>query len=528
MTSPLLEVTDLDVVYGESVRALRGASLRLDAGQVVTVLGSNGAGKSTLVRALVGALGTAGGRQTGGVVRFDGTDLTGHDTSDVVRRGMVLVPEGRQVFRDLTVAENLVAGGSTVPARERSEALDRVWDHFPSLAERRTLRAGLLSGGQQQMLAIGRALMVRPRLLLLDEPSLGLAPRLVDQIGEIVTRLNEEGTSVLLIEQNAAMALRVADTAYVLELGRVTGSGPADELAGGDAVRERYLGPTATATATAGPGGTQTVDRPAPATDDATAQAPAALAVESVTVAFRGVTALDEVSMAVQPGSVRALIGPNGAGKSTLINVLSGVYRPDRGRVLRGEDDVTGWAPHRIAAHGVARTFQNLAISHDLTVRDALLLGRHRLMRHGVVADALRLRRGRREEQEHLATVQEIAELVGLGPHLDRLVGTLPYGHLKRLDIGRAVAARPQVLLLDEPVAGMAHEESAEVAEVVRSVRERLGLAVLVVEHDMPFVMGLADRVTVLDFGKVLAEGTPDEVRRHPDVVRAYLGSDAA
>jgi ABC-type branched-subunit amino acid transport system ATPase component len=533
MSSPLLEVEDLHVTYGGTVRALRGVNLTVPEASVVTVLGSNGAGKTTLVRALVRALEGEGGRQTGGVVRFDGDDLSRRTTAAIVRRGMVLVPEGRQVFRDLTVRENLLAGGSSLRRpSERTAAISRVLEVFPDLADRTEMRAGLLSGGQQQMLAIGRALMVRPRLLLLDEPSLGLAPRLVDQIGEIVTRLNGEGTAVLLIEQNAAMGLRVAETAYVLTLGQVTESGPAAELAAGDAVKERYLGHSA---AGATPAGTAVAaERPTPPAEpaaDAGATPPAGppeLRVEDVTVAFRGIKALSEVSMSIEPGSVHALIGPNGAGKSTCINVLSGVYTPTSGRVLLGADDITGAAPHRIAARGVARTFQNLAISRDLTVREALLLGRHRLMRHGIYADALRLPRARQEEHEHAEVAEEIAELVGLTDALDQRVGGLPYGHLKRLDIGRAVAARPAVLLLDEPVAGMAHGESSEVADVVRSVRERLGLSVLIVEHDMPFVMGLAERVTVLDFGEVITEGTPDEVRDHPDVIRAYLGTDAA
>jgi ABC-type branched-subunit amino acid transport system ATPase component len=532
MSSPLLEVEDLHVTYGGTVRALRGVDLTVPEASVVTVLGSNGAGKTTLVRALVRALEVEGGRQTGGVVRFAGDEITRRDTAALVRQGMVLVPEGRQVFRDLTVRENLIAGGSSLRrTSERTTAMSHVFEVFPDLADRREMRAGLLSGGQQQMLAIGRALMVRPRLLLLDEPSLGLAPRLVDQIGEIVTRLNAEGTAVLLIEQNAAMALRVAETAYVLTLGQVTESGPSAELAAGDAVKERYLGHKVSDAASAGP--EPAVDRTAPAADTRAAQgarttAPPELRLDDVTVAFRGIKALDEVSMGIAPGSVHALIGPNGAGKSTAINVLSGVYAPTSGRVLLGGDDVTGTPPHRIAASGVARTFQNLAISHDLTVREALLLGRHRLMRHGIYADAFHLPRARQEEHDHDEATEEIAELIGLTDVLDQRVGGLPYGHLKRLDIARAVASRPSVLLLDEPVAGMAHGESSEVADVVRSVRDRLGLSVLIVEHDMTFVMGLAERVTVLDFGEVITEGTPDEVREHPDVIRAYLGTDAA
>ena len=228
MSPPLLSVEHLHVVYDGTISALSDVSLTVDEGQVVAVLGSNGAGKTSLLRAISRALDSYGGAVTGGTVRFAGEDLAGLDTAEVVRRGLVQVPEGRRVFRDLSVEDNLRAGGYTVrDQKARTEARDRVFDLFPILAERRDQPGGLLSGGQQQMLAMGRALMASPKLLLLDEPSLGLAPLLVDQIGEIVTEINRQGTAVLLIEQNAVMGLRVADAASVLEVGRVTAAGSA-------------------------------------------------------------------------------------------------------------------------------------------------------------------------------------------------------------------------------------------------------------------------------------------------------------
>ena len=238
-----LSVEHLDVSYDGAVQALRDVSLEVGEGSVVAVLGSNGAGKTSLLRAISRALGAYGGAVSGGTIRYEGVDLAGHGRLRGGPAGLVQVPEGRRVFRDLTVEENLSAGGFTVrDAKRRNEARDRVFDLFPVLAERRSQPGGLLSGGQQQMLAMGRALMTSPKLLLLDEPSLGLAPLLVDQIGEIVTEINAQGTAVLLIEQNAVMGLRVADRAYVLEVGHVTASGSADELAASDDVRERYLG----------------------------------------------------------------------------------------------------------------------------------------------------------------------------------------------------------------------------------------------------------------------------------------------
>ncbi len=223
MSAPLLSVEHLDVVYDGTITALSDVSLTVAESQVVAVLGSNGAGKTSLLRAISRALGAYGGAVTGGVVRFAGVDLAEVDTAAVVRRGLVQVPEGRRIFGRLTVEENLRAGGMGNRDRAaKAQAVTRVHDLFPVLRERSGQRAGLLSGGEQQMLAIGRALMASPRLLLLDEPSLGLAPRVIGQIGEVVAEINRQGTSVLLVEQNATMALGVADRAYVLDVGRVS------------------------------------------------------------------------------------------------------------------------------------------------------------------------------------------------------------------------------------------------------------------------------------------------------------------
>ena len=225
--------------------------------------------------------------------------------------------------------------------------------------------------------------------------------------------------------------------------------------------------------------------------------------VEGVTVRFGGLEALDDVSLKVRRGSTHAVIGPNGAGKSTLLNVLTGVYRASSGTVRYGDDVLTGLRPPRIAALGVSRTFQNLALSPQMTVRDNLLLGRHRLTKAGFVSAGLRLpRRPPRGGRAGARSSAGSPELLDLTDKLERPVGALPYGDRKRVELARALCAEPSLLLLDEPVAGMNADETQRMADAIVRLREALGISILLVEHDMRFVMGLAEHVTVLDFGR--------------------------
>jgi branched-chain amino acid transport system ATP-binding protein len=240
----LLTVNNIEVIYDHVILVLKGVSLQVPEGSIVALLGANGAGKSTTLKAVSGLLRTERGEVTKGAIEFQGSPIQTRDPADIVRRGVVQVMEGRHIFEHLTVEENLLTGAYTRRDRRAiDEDIQRVYRYFPRLKDRRTVRAGYVSGGEQQMLAIGRALMARPRLMLLDEPSMGLAPMLVQEIFEIVSRLNrEEQVAVLLAEQNAAMALSFARYAYVMESGRIVLDGDASTISENEDVKEFYLG----------------------------------------------------------------------------------------------------------------------------------------------------------------------------------------------------------------------------------------------------------------------------------------------
>jgi branched-chain amino acid transport system ATP-binding protein len=251
--------------------------------------------------------------------------------------------------------------------------------------------------------------------------------------------------------------------------------------------------------------------------------------LDSLTIRFGGLVAVDRVTLNVEPGSIFSIIGPNGAGKTTIFNCVSGLYKPDSGKIYFKGEDITGLKPYRIAQKGIARTFQNIELFSRMTTMENLMLGRHLHMKTGVWSGSTFFRRGSKaaqEEIEHRGHVERIIDLLDLQSARNQFVGGLPFGTQKLVELGRALALEPELLLLDEPSAGMNSEEKQDLIFWIKDIQDELGVTILLIEHDMRMVMDISDRILVINFGKPIAEGIPEEVQRHPEVLKAYLGED--
>jgi ABC-type branched-subunit amino acid transport system ATPase component len=518
----LLVCRGVEVAY-DQVQVLFGVDMVVRQGECVALLGTNGAGKSTLLKAISGVV-----DPIGGTVIFDGRDITHLDAASTTGEGVIQVPGGKAVFPTLTVAEHLRAAGWLYrddPAHLEA-ATAEVLATFPRLEERIDQMAGNLSGGEQQMLALGMAFIAKPKLLVIDELSLGLAPTIVEQLLGIVRRIQASGTAIILVEQSINVALTVADRAYFMEKGEVRFEGPTAELLErDDIVRSVFLeGAGSVSTETAAGAGPALARTPFEAPDEEPL-----LSLHGVTKRFGGITAVDDTTFHLHRGEILGLIGPNGAGKTTIFDLISGFLIPDGGRIRLDGQDVTELGPDKRAWMGLGRSFQDARLAGSLTVAENIAIG---LERHLEVRDhlasLLNLPLVVRQEEDVAWTVDDLIELMNLGAFRDKFVRELSTGSRRIVDLAMCMAHDPAVLLLDEPSSGIAQRETEALGPLLHRIQSETGCALLIIEHDMPLITGISDRMIALELGHPIVEGTPSEVISDARVVSSYLGGDMA
>lgn len=534
-----LSTRDIDVSYG-ALQVLFGVDLDVGEGEIVALLGTNGAGKSTLLKAACGLLPYKGS------VRLAGEDISGVSTEELVRRGVALMPGGKSVFPTLTVDEHLTLATWTFRqdhARITAD-INEVLRVFPSLVPRRHTMAGDLSGGEQQQLALAQTLLLRPKVLLIDELSLGLAPTIVGQLLEVVRALNAAGVSIVVVEQSVNVALSLAERAVFMEKGQVRFEGPTrDLLERPDILRSVFLH---------GAGAVQGEEEPSSNGSEAESTIPARVSIAEVarpvglggesatrrgpvlecsglTKRFGGITAVDSVDLAITPATVVGLVGQNGAGKTTILDCLSGFHSIDGGRVVLRGVDVTSWAPYERARGGMGRSFQEARLYPSLSVEETISVACERhVASRSMLADATRQPASFESELITRRRVAELVELLGLGDHREKSISELSTGTRRIVELGCLLAEEPHVLLLDEPSAGVAQRETEALGPLLLQIRDHTGAALVIIEHDMPLLSSVCDEMVALELGGVIARGTPQEVLADDKVIASYLGTDSA
>ena len=517
----LLVCRDVDVEY-DGVQVLFGVDFDVDEGQIIALLGTNGAGKSTLLRAIGGIQ-----EASSGAVVFDGRDITHMPPHEIAHRGVITMPGGRGVFPELTVRENIllgtwmlqVDGGGTEAAEER---LQEVLAIFPALAQRADALAGDLSGGEQQQLSLAQAFLAKPKLLMIDELSLGLSPAVVGQLLEVVRRIHAQGVTIIIVEQSVNVALNLAQKAIFMEKGEVRFYGDTAELLRRpDILRAVYVKGTGATLTDGATRGTAAQRRALEQSSDARP----VLQVQDIVKRYGGVNALDGVSLDLREGEVLGLIGPNGSGKTTLFDVISGFQPADGGAVVYEGVDISSLGAEERARRGLVRRFQDARLFPSLTVFETLLVSLEQRMEvRSAFLSALQMPQARRAERRVRLQAERLIELLDLGSYRDKFVKELSTGLRRIVDLACVLATEPKVLLLDEPSSGIAQAEAESLGPLLGRIRFETGCSILIIEHDMPLISAVADELIALEQGLVVVRGLPDVVLNDERVIEAYLG----
>jgi len=527
---PVLRSKGVEVSYGP-VQVLFGVDLDVYEGEIVALLGTNGAGKSTLLKAVSGLV-----KVGGGAVEYGGRPTTNTAPDAMAKQGIGLMPGGRGIFPTLTVEENLrLAAWLIRKDKQRTAGARRqALELFPILGQRLHQQAGNLSGGEQQMLSLAMAFMTRPKVLMIDELSLGLAPTIVAQLLQVVRMLHDMGTTIVVVEQSVNVALELSERAVFLEKGEVRFSGPTSQLLDRpDILRSVFIAGASAVTEIIGSGGDKpiahhdVVDADGQLRQPPPADAPVVLEVRHVTKRFGGIRAVDEVSLQLRQGEILGLIGHNGAGKTTLFDLISGFLPLDGGRVILGKMDIGEWPAHMRALAGIGRTFQEAKLYPSLTVAETIAVAFERhLQSRDLVAAGLRLPASLDSEADVAEKVETLVHTMGLSAFREKLVGELSTGTRRIVELACVLAQDPAVVLLDEPSGGVAQRETEALGPLLQRVQQHTGCSILVIEHDMPLLTAICDRMIALELGEVIAEGTPSEILEHPQVIESYLGTD--
>jgi ABC-type branched-subunit amino acid transport system ATPase component/MFS family permease len=514
----LLVCRDIDITY-DGAQVLFGVDFDVDDGELIALLGTNGAGKSTLLRAIGGIQ-----EASNGAVFLDGDDITHLPPHLIARRGVVTMPGGNAIFPTLTTEQNLKTalwmhrGDGDADAR-----IEEVLQRFPRLRERWHTQAGNLSGGEQQMIGLAQALLMKPRLLMIDELSLGLSPKVIETLLDALREINRQGTTVIIVEQSVNVALEIAERAVYMERGRVMFDGPVAELIRQPGiVRSVFLAGAGTADSIARGSERRLLELAQDEHEEL-------LQMQSVSLSYGGWLALDDVNLTASRREVVGLIGPNGAGKTSVFDIITGFTKPDTGSIRFLDRDITVMAPDARARLGLARSYQNVRLFPALTVREniAVALDRYLQAQRGEESGRAAPWRplARRNERRVTRRVDNLVDSLGLGLYADKFLNELSTGTRRIVDIACLLAAQPSLLLLDEPSSGLAQAETEQLGPVIGRIVKETGCGVLIIEHDLGLAASVCHRMIAMRLGEVMVEGTPDEVLGNREVVDAILGS---